>query len=238
MASIIPNICSKLEQIVFPTHCLICSQGSHNSYELCANCEQELPRNAAFCRRCAQPLSAQAHGTLCGACQKQPPLFEQVFAPFLYQRQIQSLIKRYKFSDHQPSGRLLETLLIQSIAQQPTQTVPQALIAVPLHPQRLKERGFNQAQQLAKALSRQLGCKLLNKAVTRKGGLPHQADLDKQARLKNLRYAFVAKQHNLPAHIGIVDDVLTTGATANALARALYKAGAEKIQVYVVARTP
>jgi len=237
MASIISNICSEIEQVVFPCHCLICSQSSHNHYELCHDCEQELPRNHTFCHCCAQPLSEQAHGSLCGACQKRPPLFEQVFAPFLYQQQIKSLILRYKFTDHQPSGRLLETLFIQSIRQQQP-AVPQALIAVPLHPRRLRERGFNQAQKLAKALSRQLHCKLLNNVVTRKGGLPHQAELNKAARLKNLRDAFVAKQHNLPAHIGIVDDVLTTGATANALAKALHRAGVEKIQVFVLARTP
>ncbi|MCU7959142.1 MAG: ComF family protein [gamma proteobacterium symbiont of Bathyaustriella thionipta] len=237
MTSIISNICSKIEQTVFPADCLICSQASQNPYELCQDCEQELPRNRYFCRCCAQPLAAQAHGSLCGACQKRPPTFEQVFAPFLYRRQIQALIRRYKFSDHQPSGRLLETLFMQSLRQQKP-PVPAALIAVPLHPQRLKERGFNQAQQLAKALSRQFACPLLQKAVARKGGLPHQADLDKQARLKNLRDAFVLKEHNLPAHIGIVDDVLTTGATANALAKALRRAGVERIQVFVLARTP
>jgi ComF family protein len=119
------------------------------------------------------------------------------------------------------------------------ESVPDQLIPVPLHADRLRERGFNQAVELARPIARHFGLPLNLKGVRRVLPTPPQSDLSRKQRLKNIRGAFEVVQgiaQPVSGHVVIIDDVMTTGSTADELAKVLRRAGAERVEVWVCAR--
>jgi ComF family protein len=179
---------------------------------------------------------------VCGECQTKPPHFDQVSAPWHYAFPLDTLITRFKHHGKWPVGRLLGTLLSHHLHTAFTQGLPRPdlLLPVPLGKHRLRQRGFNQAGMLATWLHQQLDLPLNAHLLRRDRETSAQQDLDAAARQRNLRNAFALAD---PApikgkHVALVDDVLTTGATANTLARLLKKAGARRVDVYCLARTP
>jgi ComF family protein len=203
-------------------------------------CETELPWLGDQCHTCALPLPAT--GLTCGQCLKQPPDFERVAAPWTYSFPVDSLITRFKHSAKWPLGRLLAELLAQFLQHRFDEDLdrPDALIPVPLAPKRLRQRGFNQAVMLARWLSAGLDILCDETLLVRTQDTSAQQDLNADARKKNLRHAFaLAPEASVKGrHFALVDDVLTTGATAQALARLLMAAGATRVDVYCLARTP
>jgi ComF family protein len=203
-------------------------------------CETELPWLDDQCHTCALPLPAT--GLTCGQCLKQPPAFERVAAPWTYSFPVDSLITRFKHSAKWPLGRLLAELLAQFLQHRFDEDLdrPDALIPVPLAPKRLRQRGFNQAVMLARWLSAGLDIPCDETLLVRTQDTSAQQDLNADARKKNLRHAFaLAPEASAKGrHFALVDDVLTTGATAQALARLLMAAGATRVDVYCLARTP
>ncbi len=145
------------------------------------------------------------------------------------------MVKRLKFSGDLKFSRIVGQLLNRAASQAPC---PDALIPVPLHPNRYAERGFNQADLLARHLAKSLPIPVLRGAVSRLKDQPAQSKLTASQREKNLQGAFRANLSLTDKHIAIVDDVVTTGATARALAQQLRKAGAREISLWAVARTP
>ena len=116
---------------------------------------------------------------------------------------------------------------------------PQALVPVPLHTGRLRERGYDQALELTRPLARRLGLPLRDDLLRRARATAAQSTLDAGQRRRNLRGAFAVRGHcALPAHVALVDDVMTTGATAHAAASALLRAGVARVDVWVCARVP
>ncbi|MGY1890367.1 phosphoribosyltransferase family protein [Pseudomonas sp. SDT291_1_S447] len=220
--------------------CLLCDEPADAEMPICVACETELPWLGEHCVTCALPLVAA--GLTCGECLLEPPAFEQVVAPWLYGFPVDSLITRFKHNAKWPFGHLLADVLGQYLQHRFDEGLPrpEALLPVPLAGKRLRQRGFNQAAMLARWLSQSLDLPCEEQVLRRVKETDAQQDLDAKARKRNLRNAFnlMPDAQIKDRHLALVDDVLTTGATAQALARLLMNAGAARVDVYCLARTP
>ena len=227
--------------LLFPQHCALCGLRSGRDIPLCHACQEDLQPNASHCVLCALPLPAVtlAVGRLCGNCQRKPPSFHSALAPWLYTEHLAHLIKRWKFSR---DTRLTKVLARLWLAGGKELVIPDLIVPVPLHWRRLCRRGFNQSDLLAREL--RLQCPLLQQVpivtrrVRRRRATAAQSGMDASARTRNLRGAFTVNLACDKLRVAIVDDVLTTGATAAALATALNNAGASRVDVWCIARTP
>ena len=220
--------------------CLLCSESTDTPQPICTPCESELPWLGDQCSVCALPLPMA--GLRCGQCANRPPAFERVVAPWIYDFPVDTLVTRFKHQAKWPLGRLLGELLAQSIQHHFDEGLerPDALVPVPLAARRLRQRGFNQAALLARWLSGPLRIPCEENLLLRVQDTPAQQALDARARRRNLRQALALAPDALlqNRHLALVDDVLTTGATAQTLARLLLDAGAARVDVYCLARTP
>lgn len=213
--------------------CRFCASLGTDGLELCGYCAAELPWLDDHCRQCALPLINAGEERLCGDCLRRPPPFQRVCAPFRYSHPIDGLIKALKYGNDLAAARLLGDLLADHLSRRRV-PVPDAVIPVPLHPGRLRQRGFNQALELA----RRLDVPLAPQMVRRTRATAAQSRLGVHERRHNTRGAFHVTASRLPAHIAVIDDVLTTGATAAELTKVLRQAGAEQVEIWVTARTP
>lgn len=221
--------------------CLVCDEATETAHSVCNVCETELPWLMDHCEVCALPLPMA--GLICGQCQKQPPAFKQVVAPWTYNFPIDSLISRFKHQARWPLGHLLAHLLGQYLQHRYENAElerPDCLLPVPMARKRLRERGYNQASMLARWLSKDLQIPVDEGVLLRPHETVAQQDLNAKTRKRNLLKAFAlaASDRVQGRHLALVDDVLTTGATANSLAHMLMQAGARQVDVYCLARTP
>lgn len=220
--------------------CLLCDEPADAEMPICVACETDLPWLGEHCVTCALPLAAA--GLTCGDCLLEPPAFEQVVVPWLYGFPVDSLITRFKHNAKWPFGHLLADVLGQYLQHRFDEDLPRpdVLLPVPLAGKRLRQRGFNQAAMLARWLSQSLDLPCEEQVLRRIKETGAQQDLDAKARKHNLRNAFeiMPDAQVQGRHLALVDDVLTTGATAQALARLLMNAGAARVDVYCLARTP
>ncbi len=208
--------------------CLLCGEESGPEL-LCAACAAELPALAEHCPQCALPSPA---GAVCGSCLDRPPHYDRTLALWRYEFPCDRLVQALKYR-----ARLaLSGFFARSLASRPLPEVD-LVVPMPLHPKRLAERGFNQALEIARDLARRLGRPIEPRGVLRvKDTLP-QTKLPYEERAKNVRGAFLCKLDLSGASVAVVDDVMTTGATLNELARALKRAGATRVENFVIART-
>lgn len=202
---------------------------------LCPACRADLPWNCHACRRCATPLAAASETALCGRCLRVPPPFDEALCAFHYRFPVDRLLVKLKFHAQLGYARVLGALMAERIKQH-GRLRPDVLVPVPLHPARLRQRGFNQATEIARALGAQLGLPVATDVCARRRDTAAQSSLAAAARQRNLRGAFAATGRLLPPRLAIVDDVVTTGATAAELARMLHKAGAGTILLWGAAR--
>jgi len=232
------NIWSKFSQTVFPPTCLLCDGRSDNGGLLCSGCLGDLPRLLNACPQCGMELAPSAvMQSICGECQREPPPVTRTFCFGLYQAPLDYLILQLKFHAQLAVAPLLAGLLAQKIRGAEPQ-LPLALIPVPLHPARLAERGYNQAGELARALGHELGLPTLSNLVRRKRHTEAQSALPAKERRKNMRDAFEVVGSDVPTHVAIVDDVMTTGTTVWEMAKTLKQAGAQRVDAWIIARTP
>tara|TARA_R110001606_G_scaffold361754_5_gene515034 strand:- start:29327 stop:29953 length:627 start_codon:yes stop_codon:yes gene_type:complete len=197
---------------------------------ICEACLQNLPSLGDACPRCALPIS---NAQICGHCLNQPPEQDLSFSLFPYINPIDRLIADLKYHDKLFLSPFFAQLMSDKLRNRPR---PDLLIPIPLHPNRLRQRGYNQSFELAKALSIQLAIPSSNDFLIRTIDTQSQAAIPFKARKKNIQHAFEFIQSRVPAHIAIIDDVLTTGHTANAAAKQLRKAGATTIEIWTIAR--
>jgi ComF family protein len=220
--------------------CTLCDETADTPHSLCVSCESELPWLGARCQVCALPLPHA--GLTCGGCLRRPPRFDRVEAPWRYAFPVDSLITRFKHQAKWPLGRLLGELLSHHLQHAFDEGLaqPDLLLPVPLAERRQRQRGFNQAALLAQWLSEQLQLPVQQHWLQRVIDTPAQQQLDAATRKRNLRRAFALAPASQVSglHLALVDDVLTTGATAESLARLLKKAGAARVDIYCLARTP
>ncbi len=217
--------------------CSLCGATNDVHHGICTDCHSDLPWLLGSCRRCALPLPATAPpGSLCGRCLQAPPAFDRTLAAFHYDFPLSQLLPKIKYQRQPAHLGWLGRVLAAFLQQQYEADWPQALCAVPMHPLSELKRGFNQAQLLAEVLARQLHLPLIP-CLSKTRRTPHQMSLGLEERRHNLQQAFRVTRS--PArHIVLVDDVMTTGTTVNTLAELLKRAGAEQVDVWVLARTP
>lgn len=211
--------------------CALCGARSDAAL-VCKPCDHDLPRLGPCCQRCAVPL---AHPGTCGACLKRASAFDSVQAAFEYRFPVDRLIQRFKFSGDLAVGAWLAGRLADRLA---GAAMPDLLVVPPLSARSLRERGFNQSVEIAKVLSLRLGPRLAREAIVKVRDTGAQHALDARRRRANLQGAFACALRLEGESVAIVDDVVTTGATADVLAGVLRKAGAGKVMVWSVARTP
>ncbi|MDR7193921.1 ComF family protein [Luteimonas terrae] len=215
-----------------PGRCLVCREPGAAGRDLCLPCTAALPWMPHACARCAQPLPT--NDPLCGACLRRPPPLDAVIAAFDYGFPVDRLLPRFKFHRDLAAGALLGDCLAHATS---TATRPDALIPVPLHIARLRERGYDQALELARILARRHALPLRDDLLHRVRATAPQSRLDAKARRRNLRHAFAVHGLTSPtAHVVLVDDVMTTGATLHAAAHALRRAGVARVDAWVCAR--
>jgi ComF family protein len=223
-----------LFQHLFQQHCVLCTALTKNEHCICQACIDDLPlASDTCCPQCG--LSSQ--GEVCGRCLKQPPHFDSTKALFTYTFPADALLQHYKYSHALYLSETLATLFSENLLN----TTCDVIIPMPLHPTRLKERGFNQSLEVAKVVSTQMNIPVDSKSCIRIKNTAPQASLPLKERLKNMRGAFEIKQnliqnHLKGKHIAIIDDVMTTGTSLNELAKTLKQAGAKQVDCWVIAR--
>lgn len=223
------------QNILLEAVCALCGDRGEAGLDLCHACRLDLPVIETACLRCALPLpAAHRDGGICGHCQREPPAFERCLAPFAYQAPLDYLLQDLKFNRRLAPARTLGRLMAEWLATHMT-SLPDRLLPVPLHPARLRERGFNQSLELARPIARRLKLPLDIHSCQRLRNTRPQAELSAKQRHGNLKGAFGVRR-KLTGHVAIIDDVMTTGGTVQELARTLREAGAEQVEVWVCAR--
>lgn len=211
-------------------NCLLCASPQANQTGLCGACLADLPCHpTSSCPQCG----LASDGSVCGSCISMPPDFDATSAVFLYSFPVDAMMQRYKYGSMLNISQTFGELLNEKTN---LETVD-LIIPMPMHPARLKERGFNQALEIAKILTRNHADKLDYKTAIRQKLTPPQASLPLKERVKNIKGAFKVNSDLSGKRIAIVDDVMTTGASLNELAKTLKKAGASHVECWVIART-
>ncbi len=218
--------------------CLLCHQAVQHHPLLCDQCHAELPRIVHPCPRCGFPLPET--GRSCGACIQHPPRWDRLSVVADYQTPYLQLIHQLKYAGRIECATLLGRLFCEpgsgSAPDGACDKLPEVLLPVPLHWWRQWRRGYNQAEELARIIGDTLQIPVDSHCLRRTRATPPQARLHKQQRKKNLQAAFAISPSNY-RHVAIVDDVVTTGATAEQLTHLLYRAGVEVVEVWAICRT-
>lgn len=224
-----------LDDALMPLRCSLC--GSRTGYaggQICGGCFDDLPWIANACALCAAPLElALPSGVHCGSCQSRPPPFTLTVAPLAYRFPVDAGLKALKFGRRLHYAAAFAGVLASQMEQMPANV--DALLPVPLHRRRQLWRGFNQAKELSLPLARRFKLPL-TEIARRRRATNYQSGLSAAERRDNLRNAFVVRGGLKYRHIVIVDDVVTTGATTQQLAKALIDNGVKQVSVLAVAR--
>lgn len=221
---------SIIRQLILPHRCVLCSAQQHDN--LCSACRTALPElNPSCCSLCLTPLPTFTH---CGTCLNTPPLWHNIVAGYRYAFPVDVMIQKLKYGLDLTLTPILANFIVSKINHN---RLPDAIIPVPLHPEKMKTRGFNQAIEISRYVSKQTDIPVLSHICLRVKNTPSQIELPWKKRQQNVRNAFTCQSDLTNKHIAILDDVMTSGATANALAKAIIKRGAAKVSVWVVARS-
>jgi len=230
---------------LYPPHCRHCGSplAGGGSRLLCGGCEEQLFRSRigeAACAECGLPLSGDpAPGTLCMDCRAMRREFDVARAFFRYAGPVASLIRAFKFDGEYRLGPALLRALLEEWGLPEALGEADSVVPVPLHPKRRRERGYDQAVLLARTVARRLGRPLLRRALTRTRYTSQQSLLPVSRRWDNVRAAFSVRDADSVSgrRLLLVDDVMTTGSTADQCARVLKRAGAAAVAVLTLART-
>jgi len=212
--------------------CVLCGAKGHEDLCLCEDCLAELPYIENSCDSCGLPL--QASLTHCGACISSPPPCTRCVSVLHYQEPVDYLIKHMKYHNQLAIADLMGKLLVKKIGK--TTPLPEQIIPVPLHFSRLQQRGYNQAIEIAKPISRAFNIPINTTLCSRIRDTAPQFDLASDKRAENLSHAFEVINEVSVKHVAIVDDVMTTGCTVWELSKTLINAGVERVDVWTAAR--
>ncbi len=215
-----------------PSVCVLCNQYHQGTVAVCEACQMLFTPLGQVCCHCAMPLPPSDF-LVCGQCSKKKPYYDSTIAALRFEEPIRTLLHEFKYQEGLYLADFFAALIAKALSKDALET--QCLIPVPMHPKRLRQRGFNQAAELVKKLGKRLKLhydlshckKIINTAP--------QASLNREQRQKNLHNAFQAEPL-LYQHVTLVDDLLTTGSTANALAKLLKEQGVTRVDVWCCAR--
>jgi len=231
-----------LARALLPCSCALCGELARDP--VCAPCTLRYADGGGpRCPRCANPLeSHEAPGQACGACIAEEPAFDATLVAVDYAAPLDGLVLGLKFGARLPLAPWFGHLLRDAVLAQPGWPLPELLCPVPLGPRRLGERGFNQALEIARPLASALGIALQPRLATRAVETAAQSGVAPRERARNIRGAFEVAPDMAALiegrHVGVVDDVMTSGHTLNELAATLKAAGAARVSNLVFARTP
>lgn len=240
--------------LLFPPVCAVCGgdvrRGEKETpslmiwrgHGICRGCLDKISwLSPPFCPRCAMPIrSAAIPSHLCGQCLETPPPFESALALLVYGEEVFPLMHRMKYGPDASLARYMGVLLARYLGERLSRLGLHAVVPVPLHRLRLRERGFNQAANMGKAVAKSLGVELETDILLRVRATPAQVGLSRSQRIDNVKGAFGVSSSNRARkrNLLLVDDVYTTGATLAEAARALLRAGAREVHVLTFARVP
>lgn len=227
------KIVSITQQLRLPNICALCNLYHRDKTAICTACQDFFLRIDSACYYCALPLP-NTDFLICGHCSKKPPYFDHVVAAYHFKEPLRTLLHEFKYQEGLYLCSFFANLIINSISKEDLNT--ECLLPVPLHPKRLRQRGFNQSAELVKHLGRRFNIpyhlthckKILNTSP--------QADLTADQRKRNLQHAFAVEPFSYH-HVTLVDDLLTTGSTVNELAFMLKNQGVKRVDVWCCART-
>jgi ComF family protein len=232
---IIPSVDSVgVIDMIAPPRCHWCRTATAGA-PACTACSAALPWNASACRACALPLPVGAAAGVCPACREHSPPQHCTWAAFRYVPPIAAQVLHLKFHGRLAPAHVLGALMAERLARRP-EPLPELIVPVPLHPTRVRARGYNQALELGRELARRLAVELAPQAARRTRTTGEQTRLTAAARRRNVRGAFAVTAGVRGRHLALLDDVITTGATAGALAARAIAAGAARVEVWAAAR--
>ena len=233
--------------------CLLCNEITRNSLTICPPCLSDLPWNKHACRLCALPITldkkpfTQFENTsafVCGECIKSLPPFTRSICAFHYNFPVDKLIQQVKYHNKQYWLSSLCHLLSEEIAMTYlNDEYPNTLIPVPMHPKKKRIRTYNQAEIISLKLSQKLRIPTHSKLLKKIKLTDAQAGLDKAHRIRNLKGSIIVAPERITRdikgkHLALIDDVMTTRATAELASKLLLKAGARRVDIWCIARTP
>ena len=229
-----------LARDLLPTMCLVCRRSLCKGYSLCPECEAELPWHVDACAFCGEELDDPSAES-CPRCRLEPPPFVACYAPFSYRSPVDKLIVNYKFNADFASGYALSRILARDMIRRWRGGIsPDLLLPVPLHVSRLRQRGFNQALEIARIVAAESGVPLEARGLRKLRPTPPQTEMQSaRARSSNIRSSFGLERvlKIRPARrVVLVDDVVTTMSTVAELARVLKNEGVEEVEVCCLAR--
>ena len=219
---------------LMPSSCLLCDDKVEWQHGLCEECWRTLPWNTRPCMICALPLTG---GRLCGACQTRPRAFENVVAPLIYRKPLDRIVCELKYRERLPWARTAAELIVETLRER-GEAMPDFLVPVPMTLRAVRRRGFNQSAYLARLVGRRLKIRTRSSLIVKQRETQRQSSLSHRERQSNLSGVFEVVEQPIGQKIALIDDVVTTGNTANELARVLRTAGAAEVRVWAVARTP
>lgn len=235
---------------IFPPQCVFCRMRSGDNRQVCEGCEDDLPWIKQACKCCGRDTAAgdvvqaldqdvghSGDSLMCGVCLKRRPPYYVALSCFRYSRPIDQSISAFKYFHRFVYRQVLVGYLIERIARHyEADTFPEVMLPVPLHRTRLRERGFNQALELARPIRKVFGIPIDIKSCQRVRPTKPQSHIPSNKRHPNVRGAFDVTLQQPYRHVAIVDDVVTTGATVSELSKALKKAGVKRVDVWSVAK--
>jgi len=227
----------RIQAVLLPPCCVLCGDGGQPPLlDLCAPCDGDLLRNSNACVRCAAPLPAEASsGLTCGACLKRPPRFDRATVPFRYAYPLDHLVRDLKYHGRLAYGRVLGTLLAHYLLAEDLPR-PDLIVPVPLFPARHRDRGFNQASEIARPIADRLHIPIEDRLCERLRPTEDQTVLTAAQRRRNVQRAFALTRRPGVKHVAVLDDVMTTGSTVNEIARVFKRSGVRTVSVWAVAR--
>lgn len=221
---------------ILPLICLLCGERA-KKFHLCHSCWLDLPSLAHYCNRCGQAIDKNIKMT-CWQCQHDPAIFDEIKILFPYAHPINYLLTALKFNAQTAHVKFFSLVFIEKIpGWYLEKNLPDSILPVPLHDQRLAERGFNQALEIAKPIAQYFNIHLDTKGVIRIKATAPQTSLPSHKRVRNIKNAFKTSQNYTGKTIAILDDVMTTGHTLLELTRVLKLAKAKEVHVWCCARS-
>ena len=215
-----------------PGLCLGCAHELEAGQFFCANCITELKLINNPCSLCG--LENQTSGSHCAACLHGPPGWQKLVAPLNYQGLSRDLLIQLKFAESLHLANSLVSSVIHRF--QPSNPAPEVLLPVPLHRNRLLDRGYNQAHEIARTLSDMLDIAVDTHALCRTRDTDSQSGLSASQRQKNIRNAFIYQPPKPWAHVAVVDDIVTTGSTVGEITKTLHRGGVQCVEIWGLAR--
>lgn len=230
---------TSIKHWLLPSACVLCSNPIKDDLDLCALCQAELPWIETPCQQCALPLPNHVTSQRCGTCLHHTAPYEKIISLFSYEDPVNQFITRLKFQHQLVYARLLSQLFLKKFsATYLQQEKPACIIPIPLHYKRLRERGFNQAVEIAKPIAKKLKIPLDLRSWSRIKATQAQTELSAKDRAHNIKNAFVLHKKTFNAkYVVVFDDVITTGHTVTEFCSLLRENGVEKIEVWCCART-